>query len=291
MSTPLRVAAFVAGLTALFAVAAGVGNAVGPLDAEPEAEHATDAGHGGHEEDAEPVSHLPGGLMVSQDGYTLDLERTTLAAGRRTVAFGITGPDGDPVVAYDQEHGKDLHLIAVRRDLTGYQHVHPELDASGRWSVDVDLDPGQWRLFADFTPSGGPALTLGTDLAVPGSYEPAAAAASARTARVDGYEVTLDGALTPGAESVLTLRVTRDGAPVTDLQPYLEAYGHLVALREGDLAYLHVHPDGGPGDGVTPSGPEVTFVAEVPSAGRYRLFLDFKHEGTVRTAAFPVVAS
>ncbi len=289
MSAPLRVAGFVAGLAALFGIAAGAGNAVGPQDAEPE--HATDAGHGGHEKDAEPASHLPGGLMVSQDGYALALERTTLPAGRRTVAFAITGPDGAPVTSYEEEHGKNLHLIAVRRDLTGYQHVHPVLDADGRWSAAVVLDPAQWRLFADFTPTGGPSLTLGADVVVPGSYEPVPTPPPSRTVRVDGYEVTLDGDLVPGTESEVTARVTRDGEPVTDLEPYLAAYGHLVALREGDLAYLHVHPDGEPGDGVTPSGPDVTFLAEVPSAGGYRLFLDFQHEGTVHTATFPVVAS
>lgn len=41
---------------------------------------------------------------------------------------------------------------------------------------------------------------------------------------------------------MLTLSVAKGTHPVTDLQPYLGAYGHLVALRQGDLAYLHVHP-------------------------------------------------
>ncbi|MDP9870255.1 hypothetical protein J2S55_009521 [Streptosporangium brasiliense] len=84
--------------------------------------------------------------------------------------------------------------------------------------------------------------------------------------------------------------MSKDGKPVTDLQPYLGAYGHLVALRTGDLAYLHVHPDGEPGDGRTAPGPEITFYAEVPSRGDYRLFLDFQHEGTVRTADFTLGA-
>ena len=89
--------------------------------------------------------------------------------------------------------------------------------------------------------------------------------------------MTLDGDLTAGDEAELTLSVTRDGEPVTDLEPYLGAYGHLVALRAGDLAYLHVHPEGAPDDGVTEPGPDVVFFAEVPSAGRYHLYLDFKH--------------
>jgi hypothetical protein len=88
----------------------------------------------------------------------------------------------------------------------------------------------------------------------------------------------------------VTLTVSRDGVPVTDLQPYLGAYGHLVALRDGDLAYLHVHPDGTPGDGRTAAGPQITFYAEVPSNGAYRLFLDFQHRGVVRTAEFTAVA-
>lgn len=95
----------------------------------------------------------------------------------------------------------------------------------------------------------------------------------------------MDGDLKAGAASELTLSVSKDGKPVTDLEPYLGAYGHLVALRSGDLAYLHVHPhDGRP-------GPEVSFTATAPSTGTYRLFLDFKHDGEVRTAAFTVHAA
>ena len=61
-----------------------------------------------------------------------------------------------------------------------------------------------------------------------------------------------------------------------------------MALREGDLAYLHVHPDGA----ATAAGrPDVAFVAEVPSAGGYRLYLDFQHDGVVRTAEFNVDAA
>ncbi len=63
-----------------------------------------------------------------------------------------------------------------------------------------------------------------------------------------------------------------------------------MALRSGDLAYLHVHPNGEPGDGKTEPGPGISFSATAPSTGTYRLFLDFKHEGKVRTAEFTVRA-
>jgi len=133
-------------------------------------------------------------------------------------------------------------------------------------------------------------VTLGADLTVAGDGVPTPLPPVATTATVDGYTVELAGQLVPGQASPLTLSVTRDGAPVTDLQPYLGAYGHLVALRQGDLGYLHVHPQGHPGDGTTPAGPSIELFAEVPSTGTYRLFLDFQHDGVVHTAAFTATA-
>jgi hypothetical protein len=157
------------------------------------------------------------------------------------------------------------------------------------WRTPLSLAPGTWRLFADFAPAAdGENRILGADLAVPGTYTPAPLPEPAATAEVDGYTVTLDGDLVPGEESELTLSVSKDGRPVTDLQPYLSAYGHLVVLRDGDLAYLHVHPTGEPGDGATEPGPEIRFMTTAPSAGTYRLFLDFRHGNVVRTAEFTV---
>jgi hypothetical protein len=292
MSTSARVAAFLVALAAVFGAAVVVGQAVGPVS-EPAPTHRADHRTEAADRPAAVTrpAPIPGGLMVSQNGYSLRLAEAQAPAGRDVpLRFSVAGPDGRPVTSYDVAHGKRLHLIAVRRDFTGYQHVHPELH-EGTWSTTLDLTPGQWRLFADFKPADAGALTLGADLAVPGDYEPAPETGPSRTATVDDYTVTLDGELTPGSESRLTLRVSKDGEPVTDLQPYLGAYGHLVALREGDLAYLHVHPDGAPGDGTTEPGPDVVFHAAVPSTGTYRLYLDFRHRGVVRTAAFTLTSA
>lgn len=299
MRTPTRVAAFTAGLAAVFGAAVGVGTLTGPVGAIGATSTADPAGHGTDHTPTGPTSTyqaagLPGGLMVSQDGYTLDLaERQLPAAATVPLQFQILGPDGKPVTRYTTAHGKDLHLIVVRRDLTDFQHVHPQLDGQGTWSVPLDLSgSGVYRVFADFTPADrDDKFTLGADLSVAGGYRPQPLPATSRTAVVDGYTVTLDGTLEPGQEAELTLTVRKDGQPVTDLQPYLEAYGHLVTLRDGDLAYLHVHPAGSPGDGTTEPGPGITFYATVPSAGDYRLFLDFRHDDQVRTAAFTVTAS
>ncbi|GAA0530841.1 hypothetical protein GCM10011581_28400 [Saccharopolyspora subtropica] len=271
----------------------GLGTAVGPLAGTTGARGAEDAGHGDSHSGtvagtAQPDQ--PAGLASSRGGYTLTPTDTTLAAGTTTpFSFRITGPTGQPMTQFEVEHDKRMHLIVVRRDTAGYQHVHPEMAPDGTWTVPLEVTrPGSYRAFADFTPTGGEPTTLGVDLAVAGDFQPVAYAPS-RIADIDGYQVRLGGDLVTGTSTV-TLTVTRDGREVTDLQPYLGAYGHLVALRAGDLAYLHVHPDGAPGDGRTRPGPTVTFHAEVPSAGTYRLFLDFQHEGQVRTAEFTVPA-
>jgi hypothetical protein len=309
MKTPVKLAAFAGGLAVAFAAALGAGAAVGqPVDVDQdhsssEGSHGDAGGSGAHdgmtgmggEQDDGSAEDAAGGLMVAQSGHRLVLDDTAPAAADDVpVTFRILDDAGEPVRDFEDSHTKDLHLIVVRRDMVGFQHVHPTMDDSGRWSVPVDLAPGTWRVFADFVPAVGDAagetITLGADLTVAGSTEAITLPAPARTVTIDGYRVDLQGELVPGEESELTLTVNRDGEPVTDLDPYLAAYGHLVALRAGDLAYLHVHPAGEPGDGRTDSGPQITFYATAPSAGDYRLFLDFQHEGVVRTAELTVRA-
>lgn len=288
MNNALRITAFAAALAATFTTAYGVGRGVDPLvttEGRPAGQH---GGHGGGEEGGAKAAadHAPGGLQVSEGGYTLALETPTVRAGDHAeIRFAVKDDSGRKVTAYRREHGKELHFILASTDLTQYRHLHPVRAADGTWSAPADLpEAGGYRVFADFTPAaaGAENLTLGADLAVSGTYRPAALPAPVATAEVDGYRVTLGGGLRAGRAGELKPSISRNGRPVTDLEPYLGAYGHLVALRSGDLAYLHVHPnESGP-------GPVVSFTATAPSAGMYRLFLDFKHEGKVRTAAFTV---
>jgi len=233
---------------------------------------------------------MPGGLAVSVGGYTLEAAPTMFEAGREET-FGIRILDlaGRVVRDLDEQHGVRMHLVVVRRDLTRYQHLHPSLGVEGTWSVPLTLpEPGVYRAFVDFAVRGE-SLTLGVDLSVPGYYEPRSLPAPTDVARIGDYEVALDaGVETAGSEAVLVFHITRRGKEVVSIEPYLGALGHLVVLREGDLAYLHVHPldTSGTADGA--SGGRISLHAWFPSVGRYRLFLQFAHEGLVHTAAFTI---
>ena len=102
--------------------------------------------------------------------------------------------------------------------------------------------PGSYRVFADFA-SKGRTTTLAGDLRVDGRANLHPLPAPRPFAVSDGgYDVRLQASSArPGAEAQLRFAISKDGVPVKT-EPYLGAGGHLVALREGDLAFLHVHP-------------------------------------------------
>jgi hypothetical protein len=191
-----------------------------------------------------------------------------------TVPFSFRIEDSrGPLEDFDVLHDRRMHLIVVRRDLARFEHVHPTL-REGTWSVDLGpLEPGVWRAFADFSTEGTP-VTLGVDLHVAGDYRPDRLPEPSDGSRADGFGVRLSS---PN-ERVLRFQVTRDGSAV-DLERYLGARGHLVVLREGDLAFLHVHP----------IEDSLDFAVTYPSPGRYRSFLQFSVEGEVRLATFTQV--
>lgn len=310
MNTAAKLGIFGAALALTFGGAYAIGQSTDDGNHDMGGKSSADGNHdmGGHDMGGEPTSGhgsmggtptagpgsttLPG-LTVTASGYTLVPQRTALERGAATdFRFTVTGPEGKPLTSYTPSHTKELHLIVVRRDFAGFQHVHPTRGTDGTWSTPLNLaTAGTYRVFADFIPGGSTApLVLGTDISVAGDYRPQPLPAVETTARAGEYDVVLSGTASASAESELTFAVTRDGAPVRDLQPYLGAFGHLVALRAGDLAYLHTHP-GQEASGAMKGGPAVEFMTEFPSRGSYRLFLDFKVGDQVHTAAFTVTVS
>jgi hypothetical protein len=273
MRTAHKLTLYAAGLAGVLGVSLAVGAAAEPTglaNAQPAEEH----------ESRMPEGMVPG-LAAADADYRL-IPSTDTAPGARpgTFRFRIEDMDG-PVTEFDIEHTKPMHLIVVRRDFVGFQHLHPEMRDDGTWETPVDLeDAGTYRVFADFVIDGDK-HTLGTDLFVAGGQVPRPLPAVDHIAdAADGYTVELAGAPVTGAESELEFVVRHDGDIVTDLPEYLGARGHLVALRDGDLAYLHVHPLDD-----HPAGP-VHFAVEVPSSGTYALFFDFQVDGAVHTASF-----
>src|SRR3954469_20768878 len=140
-----------------------------------------------------------------------------LATGATTAwRFRIAGCNGKAVRHFDPENGKLLHLIVVRSDLTGYQHLHPRLRPDGTFEIDIATRrPGRYRAIADFVVDGRK-YVLGTTLVARGRSADAALPGPSQHATADGYDVELQrpAVLKAGEEAQLTFRITRNGRPV-----------------------------------------------------------------------------
>ncbi|MFG3687565.1 hypothetical protein [Micromonospora sp. NPDC047740] len=293
----LRLALTVGGLVLAVLLGFGLGRLNPPPTtasgaAPATATHSHAPGTGAHSHGGAAVTQGDGadavGLSLSSAGYTLTPLTMEFTPGRAgELRFQIRDERRRPVTRFAVVHDKPMHLIVVRRDLIGYQHLHPTMAADGTWSVPLTLpEAGVWRAYADFTAVADDgrqtAVTLGTDLAAPGGYAPRPLPAPATSTTVDGFTVGYEGTPAAGAATPLRFQVLTPGGPAAALEPYLGAYGHLVALREGDLGYVHVHPE------TRRDGDPVTFSLSAPGPGRYRMFFDFQVGGVVRTAAFTV---
>lgn len=219
-----------------------------------------------------------------------------------TYSFSIVDDQGNILKDFAITHTKQMHVIAVRKDLANFQHVHPEFsEATGTFTLSDLTFPtdGEYRIFADFAPEGAMLdaegmplpVTLSQDVRVGNTYQPQPIGSEERTKTFDGTRViltTMPQSLMSGMESMLTFSLSRGGKPITDLQEYLGALGHSVVLREGTLDFIHAHPMD---NNVANQNGKVEFMVTLPQEGRYKVFSQFQRGGEVFTTDFVIRAA
>lgn len=278
LAAPAKLAVFLIALTAIFGVAYLTGTQSSALlAAPPQAAH-----------DQHPTSF--GGLSATADGYTMRLPDSTGRPGDdQFVELQITGPGGGAVPDYTETDGAPMHVIALRRDLSGYQHVYPEQGEGASWWAVLNLTPGPWRLIAEFRPAAlGRTVVLGTDLTISGNYRPRPLPEVSDRDRVDGFTATLSQPVSTSSSAQTVITVTEKGRPVTDLSPAHGSLGHGVIIRPADLGYWHLHAD--PVD-ETYRGPDIAFTGGAPKRGTYRMFAEFSRGEGSHVAAFTVAVT
>jgi hypothetical protein len=273
-----KLGVFAVVLSGIFGGAVAVGKAVGPIHVG-----GVGASHSSHNSVPPPLAHLPQGLAVAENGYRLALDTVTVKPGSpKTFDFRILDPAGRAVTHFDLVHGRPLDLIVLSRNLVDYFHLHPTMDITGRWTVAFPaLQPGSYRVFTDFQPTAAEHITLASDVTVPGNVEQVATPTPSSIATVDGYEVALAGEATVGASDLRIVVQLAGKNLVTDAQ--LMGSEQLIAVRIGDLAYIHEQPT------LDPSNPVFSITVDFPTSGAYRLFFEFSRGGTSHTAAFTVI--
>ncbi len=211
----------------------------------------------------------------------------------------VNNKTGEPVIAFERNMEKLLHLIIVNDALEYFDHVHPVFDGS-KFTLDYTFPKDDnYRLYLDFQPVGSAEIQKDMSLRVgKGNPTPIPSVDLSTSKIFENYKVSLDSTFKASdiitAKSHFTFTVTdaATDSPIKDLRPYLGAFGHLVMINMTDYSYIHVHPL------VTDltddrSGPTVEFLpfdlrTGTIEPGRYRLFAQFNPTVGLFTADFVV---
>jgi uncharacterized lipoprotein YehR (DUF1307 family) len=263
-------------IVVLIAVLAGCGN---------QSQHTDHSGmkHGGEHGEASAIEPKDVSAV-----WTFD-EETPMAGKEIGLNIQIQNNGNKPIENFDISHEKKLHLIVVSKDFSYFNHIHPVYNGKGSFDIRTQFPSGgEYKLFADFIPTGGSAMTKSEWVKIEGEkakqeiIEPD----SNMTKSVGGKEVTLSfDKFQAGEEVILNFMIKDDKTkePINNLEQYLGAVGHVVILDEDAEQYLHVHPME-----EKATGPDAKFATIFPQSGFYKIWGQFQHAGQVFTVPYVV---
>lgn len=208
-------------------------------------------------------------------------------------------------------HEMPMHLLMVSSDLVWFAHEHPEAKPDGSYELAYKFPRADNYLFySDVTPQGAShnqvfklSKTVGSAPETKPNLVPNA------SFKADGYEyqlLTEPASIQAGKSATVTVRVSKRGKSVTNIENYLGALGHMVIISEDKEEFLHAHPedhahtdteknDPNHAHQATTAppakGPNVSFMTLFPKAGKYKVWAQFNIDGKVRTAEFVVSVS
>jgi hypothetical protein len=206
---------------------------------------------------------------------------------RLSIADETWAPNATMARAYSplvQDHGKLMHLFAVREDLGAFAHLHPETSDTVAFSAPLPpLPPGRYFVFGDITHESGFSQTLTAEARVEDAAHshadgPVGSNPRTRSALAPGDEGASEpipggddawfvGPPAEDGEAVLSdgsrMRWVRGDAPIVAgvpaplrflveevdgspaaLEPYMGMEGHAVVVREDGGVFIHLHPMG-----------------------------------------------
>ena len=220
----------------------------------------------------------------------LDVTPKQIPSGRE-IELTFRGSDpktGKPVTRFEIVHEKLFHLFIVSQDLEYFVHTHPEPQPDGAFGLRTTLPKaGTYRLLADYYPVGGtPQLTpktITTEGCTAG-LEPAAPKPDTGPQRGENLEVELT--MEPpqpiaGKKTLLFFKLK----PAQGIEPYLGAWGHMLAASNDLIDLIHSHPS------LADGGPQTQFDVYFPREATYRVWVQFQRLGKVNTVVFTVPVS
>ncbi len=232
----------------------------------------------------------------SDASYWLDAEAEPAAVpAGRPVNLRLTVREretNEAVTAFETIHERLLHLFIVSHDLSYFDHVHPGAVKEGTFEIPLTLPKaGAYRLVADVLPTGAAPQTLQHTIVTAGAAapltpvpaEPETEVLEAVREGVRARLVAKDARAGGDAHIAIEMTDARTGAPVTDLEPYLGAWGHMLLAHTSLRDVAHSHPYL---EETTAGGPTVTFQTLFARAGWYRVWTQVQRGGRVLTFGF-----
>jgi hypothetical protein len=190
-----------------------------------------------------------------------------------------------------------VHVIIVDDSLTFFTHTHPVDFQNGQFVVRAALPkPARYHMYLNFQPYGAIEQSFVFNLAFGAATGPDPAARAVQTTASAGtYAATLATPVIRAADASvgkaeIDISLTKDGRPVTDIQQYMGAFGHLTLVNDDTYEFLHIHPSIVPSSGTAVAGPGIAFVPlglyGPIKPGTYRAFAEFKPDGTYELFPF-----
>jgi hypothetical protein len=222
------------------------------------------------------------------------------------------------------DHGKLMHLFLIREPgLDAIAHLHPLRVRPLEFDTPLPVLPeGRYRIYVDITHENGFAQTLTSTVNVPASTASSvppgdpddsfAVAPSLGNGDLgEGYTLVREdeGAIEAQRDHALQFRVRNASGEDVMPEPYMGMAAHAVITRDDGAVFIHLHPTGTismaaqtlfrlreagdaaevdphAGHAMEPVDARLTFPYAFPQSGRYRMWVQVKVAGRVRTAAY-----
>lgn len=201
---------------------------------------------------------------------------------------------GETVKSFDVAHTKLFHLMLVSKDLGWFVHEHPVPQPDGTFTIDWTFPAGgDYLVFADVAPKDKGSQVVSTPLRLEGpaaTWSPKLVPSKgpSRDGSIVASFVPTESPIPIGKTTVLSfkLRDAASGKPVTDLQPYLGAQGHLMIVHQDGGTFVHSHPAEDAASMALSKKGDVRFTARFPRAGLYKAWAQFQRGGKVSTVSY-----
>lgn len=216
-------------------------------------------------------------------------EPSVIEAGNLTKLY-ISITENGKSVPLEVVHEMKIHLLIVNEELTWFDHIHPEEQPDGSYTVTETFpSAGKYLLFTDYRPEGGNTSVNKQIVEVKGIEIPQNTEMKTKLiSRINGYTVTLlnGNDFKTNRWQGLQFSVEKDGKHLEekDMQNYLGAAAHIVMISKTENDFLHIHP-------VSDSRFPIYAETHIEKTGLYRMWVQFRLNDMVHTADFTVTVA